>query len=290
MVIRLRTLAIAAVVAAVLALAAGVLLVQLGVYDISATRQHTAPVYKLLDHAMRRSIKARAGGAAVPPLDSRERVLAGAAHYQRHCLQCHGAPGVSPHPLAFGLTPAPANLLAAGRHWAPAEIFWVVKHGIKMTGMPAWAIRLSDDEIWDVVAFVRAMPALAPREYALMAAALPQSEETPGAATRHAPQPPLRPGDVQAGRAATALYLCATCHVIPGFVSANHHVGPPLGGMGRRAFIGGVLPYSRENMVRWLMDPQQVDPLSAMPAMGLTEQDAHDIAAFLDTLDKVETK
>ena len=73
-------------------------------------------------------------------------------------------------------------------------------------------------------------------------------------------------------------------------MSAQHHVGPPLDGMGKRAVIAGVLPNSRENMVRFLLQPRQIDPDTAMPALGLSEQDARDIAAFLATLDKVKTR
>jgi len=245
-------------------------------------------VHKLLDYAMRRSVAARIGSVPAPPdLDAPGRVRNGAVHYRAHCLQCHGAPGVAPEALAYGLTPAPANLLVAGRTWQPGEIFWVVKHGIKMTGMPAWVYRLSDEEIWDVVAFVQAIPRMTVPQYAALADTLPRpATGTPPGTSSHASG--SAQGDVAAGRRATERHLCATCHVIPGIVGANHHVGPPLAGVGRRAFIAGVLPNTRENMVRWLLQPQQVDPLSAMPAMGMSEQDARDIAAFLATLDKVK--
>ncbi len=286
--IRLRTLAILLLTAALLAGAAAAALVYLGVYDISATRQHTKPVFRLLDYAMRRSVEARAH--AVPPsnLADTQRIVAGAAHYSAHCLQCHGAPGVAPDPLAFGLTPAPANLMSAGRGWPPGEIFWVIRHGIKMTGMPAWVHRLSDEQMWDVVAFVRAMTLMTPREYAALAATLPEVHAHARAEPARAGE--ARPGDAKAGRRATTQYLCATCHTIPGIVSANQHVGPPLAGIGRRAFIGGVLTNTPDNMVRWLKDPQSVDPLSAMPALGLTDQDARDVAAFLYTLDDVTAR
>lgn len=291
MTIRLRTLLIALLALIVLAGGVGGWVLWGGVYDISATNQHTDPVFKVLDYAMRRSVQSRTDDLEAPrDLGEARRVRAGAVIYRDQCVQCHGAPGVSPEPMAFGLTPAPANLLAAGRTWTPGEIFWVVKHGIKMTGMPAWVYRLSDDEVWDVVAFVRAMPMMAPRDYAQLAASLPPPGSTSVAAKPSADDAPLRPGDVAAGRRATERYLCATCHVIPGFVSAQHHVGPPLDGMGKRAFIAGVLPNSRENMVRFLMQPRQVDPDTAMPALGLSEQDARDIAAFLGSLDKVKTR
>jgi mono/diheme cytochrome c family protein len=285
MTVRVRTLLLVALLVLVLLGAGAAVFVWMGVYDISATRQHTAPVYKLLEFAMRRAVVARAGTVPrpVPDLAAVARVREGASHYAGHCLQCHGAPGVPPDPLAFGLRPAPANLLPAGREWQPEEIFWVVKHGIKMSGMPSWAFRLSDDQIWSVVAFVRAMPGMTVRQYAELAASLPAHEHPPSTGVSSAP----RPADVEAGRRATGQYLCATCHRIPGFVSAEHDVGPPLNGIARRAFIGGVLANTPDNMVRWLKDPRAVDPLSAMPALGLSDQDARDITAFLYTLDRV---
>ena len=291
MTIRLRTLFIVVLGLGLLAAAAGGWVIWRGVYDISATNQHTDPVFRVLDYAMRRSVQSRLGKVEAPPnLRDAGRVRAGALIYRDQCVQCHGAPGVAPEPLAFGLTPAPANLLAAGRTWIPGEIFWVVKHGIKMTGMPAWVYRLSDDEVWDVVAFVRAMPLMAPRDYAQLAASLPPPGSASVVSKPSSDDGPLRPGGVDAGKRATERYLCVTCHVIPGFVSAQHHVGPPLDGMGKRGFIAGVLPNSQENMVRFLLDPKQVDPDTAMPALGLSEQDARDIAAYLATLDKVKVR
>lgn len=280
MTIRLRTLGLVALLVLMLALAGAALALYFGVYNIAATAQHTRPVFRLMDYAMLKSVQARSDPAAVPGLADQERIRSGAVHYRAHCLQCHGAPGVSPHPLAFGLTPAPANLVSTARMWKPQEMFWVVKHGIKMTGMPAWEYRLTDEEIWDIVAFVQAMVTLSPQDYAALAQMLPA----------HRPPRPVEAastGDAKAGRRATEQYLCATCHTIPGVVGANRHVGPPLNGIGGRQYIAGIVSNTPDNMVRFLKDPQQLDPMSAMPALGLTDKDARDIAAYLYTLDDV---
>lgn len=282
MTIGLRTLAIAALLLLAAGAVAAGLLVYLGVYNISASDQHTAPVYRLLDYAMRRSVMARTADGAVPDLRDPQRVRRGAGSYREHCVQCHGAPGVAPGALALGMTPAPANLVGTARTWKPAEMFWVVKHGVKMSGMPAWQYRLSDDEIWDTIAFVAATVAMTPSDYALVT-----QGTTPGPRRASAVASSGRRGDPEAGQRAAHHYLCATCHVIPGIVGANRHVGPPLTGIGKRLTIGGVVPNTPENMVRWLQDPQQFDPLSAMPAVGLSERAARDIAAYLATLDEV---
>lgn len=97
-------------------------------------------------------------------------------------------------------------------------------------------------------------------------------------------QPAASAGDAKAGERALYQYLCATCHQIPGIVGASKHVGPPLDGMAERKYIAGVLPNTEENMIRWLRNPRRIDPLSAMPDLGVTEKDARDMAAYLSTL------
>jgi mono/diheme cytochrome c family protein len=245
-----------------------------GVYDISATDQHLAPTYWLLDTGMRRSVRSRAADIAVPDLRQPGQVQRGLGLYRQHCAQCHGAPGVSPEPFALGMTPAPANLAHTAREWAAAEVFWVVKEGIKMTGMPAWKYRMADDDIWAVVAFLQELPRLSPQEYRSI------KVDSPTAAEPAVPSVP----NAERGRKAIDQYACVTCHAIPGIVGANAPVGPPLAAIGTRGFIAGVLPNTPQNMVRWLRHPQAVNPRSAMPELGLTERDAQDIAAYLSTL------
>jgi cytochrome c len=91
-------------------------------------------------------------------------------------------------------------------------------------------------------------------------------------------------GDVERGRVALRQYACGTCHVIPGVTGADALVGPPLNGIGTRRYIGGILPNTPANMMRWIRHPQDVSPLSAMPELGVTEDDALDMIAYLYTL------
>lgn len=102
-----------------------------------------------------------------------------------------------------------------------------------------------------------------------------------------APSPPAAAiaGDPERGRALLRSYGCGTCHVVPGVRGANGRVGPPLERIARRAYLGGVLPNSPENMVRWIRAPQAVDPLTAMPDMGIGETAATDITAYLYRLE-----
>ncbi len=91
-------------------------------------------------------------------------------------------------------------------------------------------------------------------------------------------------GDPETGRAAIARYGCASCHTIPGVWRADALVGPSLERIASRTYIAGVAVNTPENMIRWLLNPQGVDPLTAMPNLHLSEADARDIADYLATL------
>jgi len=266
------------------AAAGAALFVYLGIYDVSATSQHTAPVYHLLETSLKRSVKLRTSDIQTPALDDASRTVRGFRHFRAHCVQCHGAPGIAPESFALGLTPAPASLIDTAKQWSASEIYWIIRQGIKMSGMPAWQYRMSDEEIWDVVAFMKILPALSPADYnrwsVQHARAVPSDTSAPGKGLD------ANLGDPAAGRKALQQYLCITCHAIPGVVGADHHVGPSLAGMASRKYIAGVLPNTPANMLRWLRDPTKVDPLTAMPDLDVSAQDARDIAAFLYTLEE----
>lgn len=273
---------IASVVAAALA---GGLVIYSGAYNVSATAQHTAPVYYLLESALQRSVRIRTLNVEVPDLEDPDRIVNGFKLFRTHCVQCHGAPGVAPEPFALGLTPVPASLVDSVKTWSAAETHWIIRYGIKMSGMPAWEYRISDEETWDIVAFMAQLPTLSPADYkswSMRHAAVQLSDASdtsdPSAGLN------IRPGDARAGKKAIQQYLCATCHAIPGVVGANHHVGPSLADFASRQYIAGVLPNTPANMVRWLQSPSAVDPLTAMPDLNVSDQDARDIAAFLYTL------
>jgi mono/diheme cytochrome c family protein len=157
---------VAILVVALVVLLSGFLVIYAGVYDVSATEPHSPVTSWLLETARTRSIKAHAAGIQVrPELDDPARILIGVEHYAAHCAVCHGAPGVPKGDIARGLYPPPPDLAKAAPLYAPAELFWIVKHGIKMTGMPAWADH-SDDELWATVAFLRNLPGMTQEEYA----------------------------------------------------------------------------------------------------------------------------
>lgn len=136
-----------------------------GVYNVAAIYQHTRPVYEILDFALDRSVSARLGGIAAPPLDDPSLTERGFRIYRDKCVQCHGAPGVPPDDVGKGMLPLPNNLAQTAREKSAEYIYWVVANGIRMTGMPAWQFRLDETDMWAVVAFVEKLPAFSPREY-----------------------------------------------------------------------------------------------------------------------------
>jgi cytochrome c1 len=91
-------------------------------------------------------------------------------------------------------------------------------------------------------------------------------------------------GDARQGARVIAARHCGSCHMIPGIRSADGLVGPPLILFGRRSFIAGRLANSRENLAQWVIDPQAVEPGTAMPNLGLTDREARDVAAYLSSL------
>lgn len=91
-------------------------------------------------------------------------------------------------------------------------------------------------------------------------------------------------GNPARGKEAIRAYGCISCHSIPGVEGANGRVGPPLDRISRRAYLGGVLPNTPENMMRWIREPEAIDSRTAMPNMGVDEVDARDITAYLYTL------
>lgn len=91
-------------------------------------------------------------------------------------------------------------------------------------------------------------------------------------------------GDPDNGRLLLRQFGCGSCHRIPGVAAARGNVGPSLEGVGKRVYLGGVLPNTPENMVRWILDPKQFDPETAMPDLPVAEGQARDIVAYLQGL------
>jgi mono/diheme cytochrome c family protein len=140
--------------------------VKSGIYDVAASKPHTKLTEWITHETMIHSIRRHAQAIKAPRRSSGAQVMAGFCTYETHCVACHGAPAIAREQWVSGLEPSPPYLLDATSHWSSAELFWIVKHGIKMTGMPSWRDSMSDRQVWDVVAFLEAMRQLPPQTYA----------------------------------------------------------------------------------------------------------------------------
>jgi cytochrome c2 len=104
------------------------------------------------------------------------------------------------------------------------------------------------------------------------------------AASAHENVPPLTAGSPSHGAELIAEKGCGACHMIPGITGANGLVGPPLTLMGRRIFVAGLLRNTPQNLAAWVLEPQRYVPGNAMPSTGLSESEALDVAAYLETI------
>jgi len=162
---------------AVVGIAGGALFVYCGAFDASADTPHSTFVYWLAQTPRERSIAVRAKGIEIPKLEDPKLIAQGAREYAEMCTGCHLAPGMQDNEMRPGLYPQPPNLSERKHELvdgdlksAAARQFWIIKHGLKMTGMPAWGKTHDDPTIWSLVAFLQRLPELSPEQYAAMTA------------------------------------------------------------------------------------------------------------------------
>jgi mono/diheme cytochrome c family protein len=193
----MRRIIAAVLIAVLVVLLGGFAFVYSGFYDVAATEPHWPVTRWVLDTLRTRAIKLHAAGIEAPPgLDDPTKVLIGVAHFAAHCAICHGAPGVPRGDIARGLYPPPPDLAKAAPLYSPAEVFWITKHGIKMTGMPAWSDH-SNEELWATVSFIQKLPGMTEQDYAgLLMASMAHGghhnqggQAEPGAAIPKSPAP-----------------------------------------------------------------------------------------------------
>jgi mono/diheme cytochrome c family protein len=146
-----------------------------GIYDVGADAPHWSVTYTVLQTVRDRSIAARSQKENVPDLNDPQVILKGAGQYAAMCTGCHLAPGVDDSELRHGLYPQPPKL--ALQHVDPKTAFWVIKHGIKMSAMPAWGSSHDDATIWSMVAFLQKLPTLSPEEYKTIVAKAPPDDD-----------------------------------------------------------------------------------------------------------------
>lgn len=163
----MRTLGVVLLALFVLAVFAS-LVVFSGAYNVAADEPHWALTLRLLEVARTRSIEARAGVLKAPDLQAEKRIRRGAGEYAEMCESCHLAPGAKETPLRQGLNPRPPDFTRRRDDMDARADFWVIKHGVKMTGMPAWGASHGDEALWGLAAFVRRLPSLDAVSYRAM--------------------------------------------------------------------------------------------------------------------------
>jgi cytochrome c553 len=145
---------------------AGALVVISGVVPLEASAGHWSISERFLQFAKQRSVSTYSLGRKPPEsLDNRRLIIAGAGHYEDGCRPCHASPGIRQPIVTSHMLPRPPRLSERVKRYDDAELFTIIRHGLKFTGMPAWPAETRDDEVWSVVAFVRLLPTLSPAAY-----------------------------------------------------------------------------------------------------------------------------
>jgi mono/diheme cytochrome c family protein len=156
------TVLIVAAAAAMLAVAYS------GTINVGTANHDNALINWFLDTAMTRSVQHHARAIPLPPLSDPSMSKLGFRHYDEMCVECHGAPGVPRGDIAKGLWPEAPNLAESAGEWTPAQLYWVIKNGLKFTSMPAWGPSHPDKDLWAITAFVQKLPHLSPAQYQAM--------------------------------------------------------------------------------------------------------------------------
>ena len=139
--------------------------VKSGMYDVAASTPHTKFTEWITHETMIHSVRTHARAITAPATADGVAVRRGFCGYEAHCVACHGASAVAREPWVSGMEPAPPYLLDVTQRFKPRELFWIAKNGIKMTGMPSWRNSISDEQLWDLVAFLEAMPKMNSGDY-----------------------------------------------------------------------------------------------------------------------------
>jgi len=258
----MRSFLKATLIWAVIAAIGAVLVVGLGLYNVSARQGHLPGVSWVLHTAYRSAVWLRAPSKEeVPDLSSPAMIALGKGHYQDACAFCHAMPDQSRSQTALSMLPAPPHVTDAVSDWEPRHMFWIVKNGVKMSGMPAWPSAKRDDDVWSVVAFLNAV-----KQEGLVAAdqSTAQADNVTGNTV------------VASGIAGPYDTGCAHCHGENGFASGNTHI-PRLDTLSA-SYIAASLEAYRSGMRQSGVMQQAASQLSDEQIAGL--------AGYIETIRK----
>lgn len=137
----------------------------IGFFNIAASTGHWQITDWFLHFAMRSAVRTYSLAVETPEKFPVEGIQPAAGHFERGCAICHGAPGVPQSPAVLRMLPRPPDLAPVIGSWTDAELFRIVKYGVRFTGMPAWPTQQRDDEVWAMVAFLRELPRMDAKTY-----------------------------------------------------------------------------------------------------------------------------
>jgi cytochrome c553 len=243
----------------------GLLVAASGVIPIKASSGHWAITRWFLNFSKERSVSTHTLGLEVPPLDEPWLVLKGAGHYETGCRPCHGNPALPQPRVAWKMTPPPPYLPPRISKWEPDELFYIVKHGIKFTGMPAWPSHQRDDEVWAMVAFLRRFPGLDKEGYRRLAQ---------GEAAQSGEVEPLS-GLVAPDSMPRAITTsCARCHGVDG-LGRGLGAFPKLAGQRPAYLFASLQAFARGERHSGIMQPI---------AAGLSQEEMRELADYYGSL------
>lgn len=223
----------------------GLLIVVAGLVPIKASSGHWPITAALLNFAMRRSVVMHSLGIEAPPLNDQALVLKGAGHYEIGCSPCHGSPDLRQPVIALWMTPPPPDLSKEIPKWDAEELFYIVKHGVKFTGMPAWPAQERDDEVWAMVAFLLLLPQLHADEYRRLV-------HDDGAVSKSKAAIAGVSGQTDVSRLVTD--NCAMCHGVDG-LGRNSSAFPKLAKQNPNYFYLTMQAYARGERNSGIMEP-----------------------------------
>lgn len=235
-----------------------------GLYNIAASSGHLVAVKTLLEFGMHRSVVTWSNGVPTAPrdLDSPLRIQLGASHFSAGCASCHGAPGKAVNAVHDRMLPPPPRLQGVVQDWTPRQLFWIVRHGIKYTGMPYWSGAGRDDEVWSVVAFLLHLPRLDEAAY---------QRYVTGNSRKQA----IRTAQaVASGHATDHLTTCDRCH-------DTSHAGPASALVPRLA--GQTEDYLAQSLRDYSLDLRQSGIMEPV-ATALDEGDMRELARYYSSL------
>ncbi|HEV7309355.1 c-type cytochrome [Ensifer sp.] len=221
----------------------------IGFFNVGASTGHWRITEWFLHFAMRSAVRTYALAVDAPKPLPQDGIQPAAGHFARGCAICHGAPGEPRSSASLAMLPQPPDLSRVVGEWEDAELFRIVKHGVRFTGMPAWPTQARDDEVWNMVAFLRKLPTLDGAAYRALA-------------YREKPAPPMH-----ASRFDEALAECARCHGADGM--GHSPLTPVLAGQKEAYLLASLDDYLEEQRPSGMMQlPVQATDRALLPALA----------------------